>query len=60
MPGKGLDFWGVSLFSSSIRLALSVWECLCLRVRIRFGWIEVWGRMGLIWHFVYFLFIATF
>ena len=47
MPGKDLDFWEVSLFSLNIRLALSVWGCLCLRVRIRFGWIAGWGRMGL-------------
>lgn len=47
MLGKGLDFWVVSLFSLNIRLALSVWECLYLRVRIRFGWIAGWGRMGL-------------
>lgn len=48
MPGIGLGFWAVSLFSLSIKLVWSVWECLCLTVRIRFGWIGGWGRMGLI------------
>lgn len=52
MLGKGFDFWGVSLFSLSIRLVLSVWEYLCLRVRIMSGWIVGWGRIGL--RFVYF------
>ena len=47
MPGKGLDFWGVSLFSLSIRLVWIVWGCLCLKVRIMFGWIAGWERMGL-------------
>ena len=51
MPGKGLDSWEVSLFSLSTRLVWNVWECLCLRARIRFESIEGWGRMGpiLIW-----------
>jgi len=48
MPGKGLDSWAVSLFSLSIRLVWSVWECLCSKVRIMFGLIGGWGRMGLI------------
>lgn len=74
MPGISLDSWAVSLFSLSIRLVLSVWECLCSKVRIRFGWIGGWEKMEfiLIWlccyyfsyysimMILYFPFIVTF